>query len=71
MNRVIIKCRTAVALEVRESAGSPDYYTIASGGSLQLDMSARVIEGVVQPFNIWLRSGTGTVVAEILGLYGG
>lgn len=71
VNTVTIKARTAVDLQVRSSPNSSDYFTIPSGQSLSLDLMARVINGVTQPFNIWLRAATGSAVAEIIGLYGG
>lgn len=69
-NSVIIKARTAVDIQVRGSSGAVDYYTIASGDTLQLDIEGNIKDGAVQPTNIWLRSVSGTPVAEIIGLYG-
>lgn len=70
-NGVIIKCRTAGDIQVRASRANPFYYTIPSGSSLQLDLVGNILSGVVQPTNIWLRSASGTVIAEVLGIYGG
>lgn len=62
-NGFIIQCRTAVDLLIRLSDGGTQYFTIKSGTVLHLDlMSARE-----KPF--YLRSGTGSVTAEVIVLY--
>ena len=71
VNGVLIKCRTAVDIQVRTSPGAGDYYTIASGTTLVLDLVGDVKGQTVTPTNIWLRSVSATPVAEIIGLYGG
>ena len=72
VNSVTIKCRTSVDIQVRTTRGASDYYTIPSTQALTLYMSGDInSSGVVQPLNLWLRSATGSVVAEIIGMYGG
>ena len=71
VNAIIIQARTAVDIQVRESRGISDYYTIKSGDVLTLQLRGQVKDGAVQPTNVWLRSASGTPVAEIIGLYGG
>ena len=61
VNSLIIKCRTAVDLYLRESAGDSDYLTISAGTSFTFDLSTCNLE----PFA--LRAASGTPVAEILG----
>ncbi len=70
VNSVIIKCRTAADIYIRGSRGGASYYTLASGTTIQLDLVGDAKEGVIQPTNIWLR-GSGSVVAEVIGIYGG
>lgn len=71
INTLIIKCRTGVDLQVRSSRNSPDYFTVPSGQSLTLDILGNINSlGVVDPLNIWIRSATGSIVAEVLALYG-
>lgn len=68
---VMIKARTAVDIQVRTSPSAPNYFTIASGTTLTLSLTGNTQGGSIQPTNIWLRSLSGTPVAEIIGLYGG
>ena len=71
VNTVLIKARTAVDLQVRSSRGNSFYYTIPSGGTLELDVEGNIKDGAVQAMNIWIRSTSATPVAEVIGLYGG
>ena len=73
VNTVLIKCRTAVDIQVRSSSGATEYFTIPSGQSVTLNMFGSIdpATGIAYPTDIWLRSSTGSVVAEIIGLYGG
>ena len=61
VNSLLIRCRTAVDIYLRVSAGATPYYTIPSGGSLTLDMATSSLT----PFT--LTSSSGSVVVEILG----
>lgn len=61
VNSLLIRCRTAVALDLRESAGASTYFTIPSGTTLTLNLSTRSLT----PFS--LTSENGTVTVEILG----
>lgn len=63
VNAVIIKCRTAVDLYLKRGAGDTYYFTIASGTIFTLPMSTPNLE----PFA--LKSGSGTVDVEIIGVY--
>ena len=60
VNSLVIRCRTAVDLYLREG-GAGDYFTIPAGSSLTLDINTNTYE----PF--YLSASTGTPVAEILG----
>lgn len=71
VNTVIIKARTSVDMQVRQSRGASTYFTIPAGQSLALSLVGKSQDGASSPKNVWLRSTTGTPVAEILGIYGG
>ncbi len=60
-NSIQIQCRTAVDLELKESAGATKLFTIKSGTILELDYANRNLE----PFS--LRAGS-SVIAEIIGI---
>lgn len=71
VNTVIIKCRTASDLQIRSSSGASEYFTLPSGDTLTLYLTAMGQEdGAMLPTNIWLRSPSGTINAEIIGIYG-
>ena len=65
-NAVLIRERTTNGLQVRQSANDPDYFTIPSGSSLNLDM----LSNPDGSYNIFLRSATGTSTVEIIGVFG-
>lgn len=72
INRVIIKARTAVDIQVRTSPGAGNFFTVASGTSLTMDISGRIAsDGTINPLNLWIRSVSATPIVEILGVYGG
>lgn len=71
VNTVILKCRTGVDLQIRSSQGATEFFTLPSTQTLTLYLTAQGQEnGVMLPTSIWVRSGTGTVVVEIIGIYG-
>lgn len=70
-NAVFIKARTAVDIQIRSSRGNPSYFTLASGNTLNINLSGYTVASVTQPTNIWIRSVSATPVVEILGTYGG
>ena len=70
VNTVIIKARTAVDIQLRTSRGAGNYYTIASGQVLQLDVQTTLKDNVVQACNLWIRSVSSTPVVEVIGIYG-
>jgi len=57
---VLVKCRTAVALQIKRYSADTEYVTIPAGESLSLAISM----GVNNPF--YLKSASGAVVAELL-----
>lgn len=62
-NAFIIQCRTAVDILLRLTDGETQYFTIKSGTVFHLDLSS----AREKPF--YLRSGNGSVTAEVLVLY--
>lgn len=62
VQQITIKCRTSAAILVKDGNNATPYYTIPAGGSLTLSVSAL-------GSNVWLRSATGSVTAEIIGIY--
>lgn len=72
-NTVIIKARTAVDIQIRDSRSAPNFYTLASGNTLTLNLVGKDTNtsSVADPFNIWIRSVSATPVVEVIGIYGG
>lgn len=65
INSVMIRCRTSdIALYLRRSENSNDYFTIPANQTLTLDVAIR---NQTQPF--YLRSASATPVAEVIGAF--
>ena len=61
INTFAIQCRTAVDIQLRESGGAGDYFTIKSGTVFVLNVRAN------DPTPFHLTSTNGTVNVEIIG----
>ena len=70
VNSVTIQCRTGTDLQLRTSPSSSDFFTIKSGTTFTLNIQSRVNLDATYDMPLWLRSGTGTVNAEIIGTFG-
>lgn len=60
-NTILVKCRTAVDLYLRKEANSTEYFTIPSGTTFEFKINPANTQNL-----FYLRSGSGTVTAEIL-----
>ena len=69
ISSVTIQCRTSVDILLRRTASNNDYFTIKSGTVFNLDcsLSDQSQGGYIVGY---LRSGTGTVTAEVIGYIG-
>ncbi len=62
VNTLVIRCRSAVDIYLKRSAGATDYFTIPSGTALTLDVHT----GNLEPFS--LKAASSSPVAEIIGI---
>jgi len=60
-NTLIIKCRTAIAMQLRVASGASEYYTIAANTVLEIRLKPRV------QIPLYLKADS-EVVAEIIGI---
>jgi len=67
VNAILIRERTTNGIQVRQSASDPDYFTVPSGSSLNVDMMGNE-DGST---NIYLRAATGTSTVEVMFVFGG
>lgn len=63
VNKVIIKCRTAVDLYLRQTVSNSNYFTITSGTVFTFDC------GVGNTIPFYIRSASTTPVVEAIGIY--
>lgn len=62
---MVVKCRTAVDVQIRRTNNASDYFTIPANQSLTLDSMVRDQQNIA----FWARSSSGNVVLEVIGTY--
>lgn len=64
VNSVVIRCRTAVDLQIRKNQNDADYFTVPSGTTFTLNAGSRKINA------FYVRSASATPTVEVIGIIG-